>query len=72
MSPTESRATSPAQPYIGHQKENASGDDPRTPGGAQDPTAHLGNHSEACPEQTGVTILCCCPTCLAAFTGMSE
>ena len=32
MSPTESRAASPAQPYIGHQKESKSGDDPRTPG----------------------------------------
>ena len=31
-SPTESRAASPTQPYIGHHKENASGDDPRTPG----------------------------------------
>ena len=40
--------------------------------GAQDPTAHLGNHSEADLEQTGVAILCCCPTCLAAFMGMSE
>jgi len=40
--------------------------------GAQDPTAHVGNHSEACPEQTGVAILCCCPVCLMAFTGKSE
>ena len=32
MSPIESRAASPALPYIGHQKENASGHDPRTPG----------------------------------------
>ena len=40
--------------------------------GAQDPTAYLGNHSEAGPEQTGVAILCCCPTCLTAFMGMSE
>ena len=40
--------------------------------GAEDPTAHLGNHSEAGPEQTGVVILCCCPTYLTAFMGMSE
>ena len=32
MSLAESRAASPAQPYVGHQKENASGDDTRTPG----------------------------------------
>ena len=38
--------------------------------GAQDPTAHQGNHSEAGPEQIGVAIFCCCPTCLTAFTGM--
>ena len=25
------KTASPAQPYIGYQKENASGDDPRTP-----------------------------------------
>ena len=31
--------------------------------GTEDPTAYLGNHSEAGPEQTGEVILCCCPTC---------
>ena len=30
--PAESRTASPAQPYIGHQKEDAGGDDTRTPG----------------------------------------
>lgn len=29
------------------------------------------NHSEAGPKQTGVAILCCCPTCLMVFMGMS-
>ena len=32
MSCVESRTTSPAQPYIGHQRENARKDGPRTPG----------------------------------------
>ena len=40
--------------------------------GAQDPKAHLGNHSETGREQTGVAILCYCPTCVTAFMGMSE
>ena len=40
--------------------------------GVQDPKAHLGNHSETGPEQTGVAILCYCPTCLTAFMGLSE
>ena len=40
--------------------------------GAQHPTAHLGNHSEAGLEQTGVVILCSYPTCLKAFMGISE
>ena len=40
--------------------------------GAQDPKAHLENHSKAGPEQTGVAILCCCRTCLTAFMGMSQ
>ena len=40
--------------------------------GAQDPTAHVGNHSEAGPEQTGVAILCCYPVCLTLFTNKSE
>ena len=77
MSLAESRAASPAQPYVGHQKENASEDDTRTPGvglwkGSSNPTAHLWNYSEGGPEKTGVAILCFCPTCLTAFMVMSE
>jgi len=77
MSLTESRAASPTQPYFGHQKENASGDDARKPGvglwkGSSNPTAYLWNYSEGGPEKTGVAILCFCPTCLTAFMVMSE
>ena len=48
------------------QKENASGTSQEHLAtdcgkGAQDPTAHLGKHSEAGPEQTGVAILSCYP-----------
>ena len=32
MSADERKTTSPAQPFIGHQRESASGGDPRTPG----------------------------------------
>ena len=78
MSPAESRAASFAQLYIGHQKENESGDDPRKPsiglwkGSSRPYSTPNGAIQKLDREQTGVAFLCCCPTCLTVFTGMSE
>ena len=35
--------------------------------GVQDPPSHLGDHSEAGSEQTGVGYLCCCLSCQQAW-----
>ena len=35
--------------------------------GTQDPPSHMGDRSEAGPEQTGVGYLCCCLTCQPAY-----
>ena len=61
----ESQATSPVQPFTGHQRESEhlSSNCGR---GAYEPPSHLGGCSEAGPAQTGVGYLCCCPTCQPA------
>ena len=77
MSPAESTAASFAHLYIGHQKENASGEDPKAPsvglwkGGSRPYSTPSGAIQKLDTEQTGVAFLCCCPTCFTAFTGMS-